>query len=209
MKLPVAISKQDIYYLIPIILILGIGIFLLIQKPWQSENGQVKSEEIKQVAYQSAEYGFKVKYPEGMVEGKIPEEQQKKDPIILKLVQVDPPLLVTIWQEQGLGILDMYVKKPLLEYLKGNVDRRYGAEYNDFKKEKLEDTKLAGLDAFTVWFTFQNKEKTYREKIKLAVTVKDKTAYYLQCMAPAEVWDTVEPSCDIIKDSFEFVEKQN
>jgi hypothetical protein len=50
-----------------------------------------------------------------------------------------------------------------------------------------------------------NHVKDYREKIELFVFVKDKTAYYLQCMAPETQWSPAAPSCALIKNSFEFV----
>lgn len=194
-------------YLLPIFLLIILGIFLLINKPWQNQSEEELKTEVKLLDYESQEYGFKLKYSEDFVQGKLPQEQPK-DPLMLKLVRIEPPTLVNIWKESGLGILNLYIKKSLLEYLKNNLDTKYAKEYNDFQKEKMEDSKIAGLDAFTVWFTFQNKEKDFREKIKLTVTVKDNIAYYLQCMAPKEMFTYAEPSCDLISTNFQFMEKK-
>lgn len=207
MKIFHILNKQTIAYSIPIIIFIGLGIFLLISKPWQSQSNSESQKEVKMLDYESQEYGFKLKYSQDFILGKISEEDQKKNPMMLKLVRVEPPALATIWKEMGLGLLDLYSKKPLLEILKANIDGVYPSKYNDFQKEKLEDGKVTNFDAFTVWFTFRDKEKTYREKIKLSVFVKDKTAYYLQCMAPESQWQYAESSCDIIKDNFSFLEK--
>lgn len=163
-----------------------------------------KSTPVKLVAHQSSEFGFKLQYPEGFVLGKVPSEQ-KKNPIMLRLVRLEPPTLMTLWKETGLGILDLTIKKPLLYYLKTNIDRKYSHDFQDFKKEKIEDTTLGDLEAFTAWFTFQDPQKSYREKIKLTVAEKDKQAWYLQCLAPEAMWELAEPSCDLVKNSFAFL----
>lgn len=183
-----------------------LGVFFVVNKSWQSQSDEESTQEVRLLDYEDQDYNFNLKYPEDLVRVKITEED-KKNSIILRLLRINPPMLVNIWKETGLGMVDMLIKKPLLEYLKTNLDKRYPAEFNDFKKEKIEDTKVAGLDAFTVWFTFQDKEKDYREKIKVFVFVKDKSAYYLNCMTPDVQWQYAEPSCDIIKNNFSFIEK--
>lgn len=154
--------------------------------------------------YQSDQFKFTLKYPEGFVVGQISPEDQKKDPLMAKLIREEPPTLVLFWEE-GLGMLNALIKKPTLEYLREQVDRRYSIEYKDFQKEKVEDTTLSGLPAFSVWFTFQDPDRTYREKIKLTVTTKDGKDYYLQCMAPVVMWEKAELSCNIIRENFQFL----
>lgn len=188
-----------------VLLIGGGGIYLFLKKPWQKP--AEKLPEVKLLDYEDTKYGFRLKYPEVFVVGKIAEKDQESDPLMLKLVRENPPTLVLYWKE-GLGVVSAFIKQPIFDYLKGNIDRKYGAEYNDFKKEGLEDTTLAGLEAFTVWFTFQDPEKEYREKIKLTVAIKDNAGFYLQCMAPEEMWQFAEPACDKIKGSFEFIERE-
>lgn len=208
MKLSTRNNKQFIIFVVPIISLISLGTFLLISKPWQDQSKNEVKKEVKLLDYESQEYGFKLKYPDDFIEGKIAEEDKNKNPIMLKLVSVEPPALATVWKETGLGLLALYSKKPLLEILKANVDSMYPSKYNDFQKEKFEDSKLAGLDAFTVWFTFQDPDKDYREKIKLTVTIKDNIAYYLQCMAPVEMFTYAEPSCDLISTSLQFLMKE-
>lgn len=182
---------------------LGAGMYYFSGRKNQSKPVE-KPPEVKLIAYEDKTFGFKLKYPEGFVVGKIAEKDQENDPLMLKLVRENPPTLVLYWKE-GLGVVEAFIKKPLLEYLKDNIDRKFTAEYNDFKKEKVEETDLAGLSAFTVWFTFQDPKKSYREKIKLTVTQKNSVGYYLSCMAPEPMWEFAEPSCDIIKEGLEFL----
>lgn len=183
----------------------GLVFFLLRTRPWLRFKRSVsKPPAVKVLDYQDEVAKIRLKYPEGFNVGQLSQENRDQDLLLLKLVRVEPPTLVISWFE-GLGLLEAFTKRPLLEQLKDNVERRYSAEYKDFKKEKIEGTTLAGLPAFTVWFTFQDPKKTYREKIRLTVTVKESKGIYLQCQAPEAMWDFAEPSCDLIKNSFAFL----
>lgn len=195
------IIKQILPFLVPVCILIAAGGFLFFYNHYQQQ--LAKEAEPKLITYEGKDYNLKLNYQDTFTQVKISDSEKQNDHTMLRLVRIDPPELITIWQETGLGALDLLIKKPLLEYLKGSVDKRYSTDYNDFKKEKIEDTKVAGLDSFVVWFTFQDKAKSYREKIKLYVFVKDKVAYYLQCMSPESQWSHAEQSCDIVKDSFE------
>lgn len=165
-----------------------------------------KEKPVKLISYENQDFGFKLKYPEDFVEGKIKSEDQQKDPLMLKLVREDPPALILLWQE-GLGMVANLIKQPLIEYLRDNVDRRYGAEFNDFKKEKQENLKIGDLDGFFVEFTFQDQNKNYREKIREAIFVKNNDGYHLQCLAPVERWLPAEKACEAIENSFSWYKK--
>lgn len=188
-------------FIIPLILIVAMGTYFITKKPWQEKPEPKK--EVKLLDYQNDQFGFSLKYPENFVIGKIKEDDQKKDPLMAKLVRTDPPTLILVWKE-GLGMVESLLKKPLLEYLKENVERKYKIDYKDFKLEKIEDAKLGNQDGFIAWFTFQDPNKKYREKIKLIATTKDKSGWYIQCQAPTEMWSEAEPACDAIKESFQF-----
>ncbi|EKD56178.1 MAG: hypothetical protein ACD_58C00278G0001 [uncultured bacterium] len=209
MKLTIFVTKKTIIYLIVIILIIALGTFLLIKKSWQNKSdGQIKGVEINLLDFDDKDNLFKLKYPDDMVIAKLTDEQKKKDQIVFQLVQPKVGERNSVLIEKGLGVVEAFIKQPLLEYMKGNIDLKFGTSFSDYKKEKVEDSKLAGLDAFTVWFTYMDQDKNYRQKIKMSVTVKDKTGYYLICQGPEEIWSRIEPSCDIIKDNFSFIEKQ-
>lgn len=200
-----AITKRIILFILFLFLLLGLGFFLWVKKPWSAFTKEKSPEpEVKLLNYQDDRFKFKVQYPVGFVLGKISPASQVKDPVMLKLVREEPPTLVLVWQE-GLGMVGAFVKTPLLQYLQEQIDRKYKVDYHDFKKEKVEKSQLAGLESFTVWFTFQDPQKSYREKIKLTVTTKNNVGVYLQCQAPEAMWDFAEPSCDVIKNNFEFL----
>jgi len=145
-----------------------------------------------------------LKHPSSFVLGKVPEGEDGKEQFGFRLVRVNPPTLVRVWKE-GLGVVAAFVHQPLLDYLKNNLNRRYASEFPDYSPEKLEGTVWRDLPAFSAWFTFQDPQKSYREKIRLTVVVKEQTAYYLQCMAPEGVWEHAEPSCDLIQNNFQFL----
>lgn len=208
MQLTISITKKTLYYLIPIILIIALGVFLVVKKPWQNKSdGQVKGVQVNLLDFEDKDNLFTLKYPDTMVIANLTDEQKKNDKIVFQLVQPDIGERVSVLIEKGLGMVENFIKKPLLEYMKDNIDKKFKVSFADYKKEKVEDSKLAGLDAFTVWFTFQDPDKDYRQKIKMIVTTKDKTGYYLICQGPEEIWSQIEPSCDIIKDNFSFFEK--
>ncbi len=208
MKIELNFGRRSLFAILMIAI--AVGTYFGVIK-WQRNrtNQQAEAQKTiwKLVDYENEDDGLKIKYPDTFVTGKIAEESKKKEGILFKLVRTNPPTLITVWQETGLGMVEAYVKQPLLEYLKGNVERSYKVNFNDYKQEKIEDDKLAGSDAFTVWFTFQDKQKDYREKIKQSVAVKDKTAYYFQCMAPENVWYQAEPGCNIARDNLELLSK--
>lgn len=205
MEMHLVLARKLLISSFALVLFLGIGVFLFVTKPWLAfVKKEAPKSEVKVLTYQDDKFKFKVQYPEGFVLGKISPESQVKDPVMLKLVRQEPPTLVLVWQE-GLGMVGAFVKKPLLQHLRENIDRRYGSEYRDFKKEKVEDATLAGLPAFTVWFSFQDPQKTYREKMMFTATVIESKGYYLQCQAPEAMWDYAEPSCNLIKANFEFL----
>lgn len=206
MKLLNLSKKQIMFIVIPIILIISIGIFVLITKPWNRSKEQVKGAQITLLDFEDKDNLFKLKYPDDMVIAKLTDGQKKKDKIVFQLVQPEIGERNSVLIEKGLGIVEAFIKQPLLEYLKGNVDIKFGTSFSDYKKERVENTKLAELDAFTVWFTYMDEVKNFRQKIKMSVTVKDKTGYYLICQGPEAIWSQIEPSCDIIKDNFSFLE---
>ncbi len=205
MEMRLVITRKLFYSSLVLALFLGLGVFIYVKKPWLAFVKKESSKtEVRLLNYQDDKFKFKVQYPEGFVLGRISPASQVKDPVMLKLVREEPPTLVLVWQE-GLGVVGAFVKTPLLEYLQGQVDRKYKVDYHDFKKEKVERSQLAGLEAFIVWFTFQDPQKSYREKIKLTVTTRNNVGIYFQCQAPEAMWEYAEPSCDLVKNSFEFL----
>lgn len=191
------------FLLILIIIVLVIFLILSYADFLKKRSAQSKEIPVRLKNYESKNFSFKLKYPEDLIEGKIKPEDQEKDPLMLKLVRENPPILILFWQE-GLGIVANLIKQPLIEYLRDNVDRRYSVEFNDFKKEKQENLKIGNLDGFSVEFTFQDKEKEYREKIREIIIVRENNAYHLQCLAPVEEWSSAEKACQAIKKSFQF-----
>lgn len=194
-------------FLIILVLIIIIIIVYIITKELTQNKSEpeIKGTKTELLTYTNEENGFRLKYPGNFVIGNIPEKEDNKDPIIIRLVSPEPAGVIMLKKESGLGALNLFVKKPLLEYLKSNIDKRYEIEYNDFKKERVEEIKLAGLDAFTVWFTFQDPDVKDKERIKLTVTVKDNVGYYIQCMAPVKTWSQTDESCNQVIESFEFI----
>jgi|GEM_PF-3214267 len=211
MKLTINFTKQTILYLIPVFLLITLGIFLAINKPWQKDTsqGQVKGQEIKLLDFEDKENLFKLKYPDYMVQASLTDEQKKKDKIVFQLVRPEIGERNSVLIERGLGIVEAFIKQPLLENMKSNIDQKFGMSFQDYKKEKVEGGKLAGQDAFTVWFNYHDSQKNYRQKVKMTVSVKDKIGYYLICQGPEEIWSQIEPDCDLIKDNFQFLEKSN
>lgn len=208
MQLTISINRKTIILIIIVTLITALGVFLFIKKPWQNRSdGQVKGAQVNLLDFEDKDNLFKLKYPDDMVIAKLTDEQKKKDKIVFQLVQPNIGERVSVLIEKGLGMVEAFIKQPLLDNLKGNIDKRFGSSFTEYKKEKVEDSKLAGLDAFTVWFTYMDDVKNFRQKIKMSVTVKDKTGYYLICQGPEEIWSQIEPSCDIIKDNFSLLEK--
>lgn len=189
------------------LIIIGLIIYVIFSySDFKKSSAKLKEKPIKLISYENKNFGFKLKYPEDFVEGKIKSEDQRKDPLMLKLFREDPPTLVLFWQE-GLGIVANLIKQPLIEYLRDNVDRRYGAEFNDFKKERQENLKISNLDGFFIEFTFQDKEKKYREKIKEMIIIRESSAYHLQCLAPVERWLAAQKTCEVIRKNLQFISK--
>lgn len=147
--------------------------------------------------------GFEIDYPSSFLPQVIAEDDAAE--VSLEIEQSSPELMVTVWQESGLGLLETFSSKPLLKQLRDNVDRRFTSAYPKIEKEGVKDAILGGEEAFSVQLTFLRPKASSRERMFLTVTTKNDSAYYVQCLGPVDDWDRASEACFAITQSFKFL----
>ncbi len=147
--------------------------------------------------------GIALAYPSSLVPQILSAADAQE--VSIELHRDDPSLQITVWEETGLAALESLAGTPLLSQLRRNVDRRFTSAYPEIEKEGIQDTSLGSQDAFVVHLTFRRPGSAARERIRLTVTAKDGSAYYVQCLAPVATWDFTVDTCEAVTDSFRFL----
>lgn len=177
-----------------ILLVLSGGAFL-----YQKEKSKVVW-----TTYRNDELKVILSYPETFSQNTLSEEG-KKAGYILRIFRETPPAIFSLRYEDKLGMVRASGKE-ILDYLIGEVNRRYPERFPEYKKESFEEIKLAGERAARFDFTYTGADGKTKMKQRLVIVVKGETAFYLSAQAPENEFFKSEKDFAKIINGLEFLE---
>ena len=163
-----------------------------------------EASKISWKTYANEELGVRLTYPETFGEEVLSEQYQKAD-IVFRIKREDPSAFFSLRYEGELGIMKAFGGGDILDQLIIAIERRYPANFPDYRKDNYREITLAGEKAAQFDFTYTGADGETRVKQRLVLVVKDETVYYLSCQSPEEGFFKSEKEFDRMIESFQFL----